>query len=206
MPKSSLSFPVAFGALFVGAVAMGSSPVFVRYAEVGPFASAFWRATLALPLLFLWAYFETRQSKRNLRDALKINKSILLGGVFFAGDLFFWHLSILNTTITNATLLSCLAPVWVALFSGIFIGEPVGKSTLQGLIICLLGTILLIGSTYTIAPEQLLGDIYGIITSMFFGLYFLCIRVGRRTHEAGALTLISTCVTASVLFVIVLIS
>lgn len=197
---------LAFTALCVGAVAMGSSPVFVRYAEVGPFASAFWRATLALPLLLLWACYEARQGNQRLRDTLKLNRSILLGGIFFAGDLFFWHLSILNTTITNATLLSCLAPVWVALFSGIFIGEPVGKSTLQGLIICLVGTVLLIGTTYTIAPEQLWGDIYGIITSMFFGLYFLCIRVGRRTHKAGALTFISTSVTALVLFLVVLIS
>ncbi len=204
--KANLAFPLAFSALFVGAVAMGSSPVFVRYAEVGPFASAFWRASLALPLLLLWAYFEARQSNQRLRDTLKLNRSILLGGIFFAGDLFFWHLSILNTTITNATLLSCLAPVWVALFSGLFIGEPVGKATLQGLVICLVGTVLLIGSTYSIAPEQLWGDIYGIITSMFFGLYFLCVRVGRRTHSAGALTFISTCVTAAVLFVVVLIS
>ena len=205
-PQASLSFPIACGALFIGAVAMGSSPVFVRYAEVGPFASAFWRATLALPLLFLWAYFETRKNDQSLRNTLKIDRAILLGGVFFAGDLFFWHLAILNTTITNATLLSCLAPVWVALFSGLFIGEPVSKSTTQGLIICLAGTLLLIGSTYSISPEQLLGDIYGIITSMFFGLYFLCVRVGRRTHGAGALTFASTCVTASVLFVVVLIS
>ncbi len=185
---------------------MGSSPVFVRFAEVGPFASAFWRVTLALPFLLLWAYMEARQNNRNLSGTLTINRSILLGGIFFAGDLFFWHLSILNTTITNATLLACLAPVWVALFSGLFIGEPVGKTTVYGLIICIVGTMLLIGGTYSIAPERLLGDIYGILTSVFFGLYFLCIRVGRRTHTAGALTFVSTCITAAVLFLVVLVS
>ena len=204
--QQSLSFPLAFGALFIGAVAMGSSPVFVRFAEVGPFASAFWRVALALPFLFLWAYAEARRANRSLRDTLTINRSILLGGIFFAGDLFFWHLSILNTTITNATLLSCLAPIWVALFSGGFIGEPVGKTTVYGLLVCIVGTLLLIGGTYSIAPERLLGDIYGILTSVFFGLYFLCIRVGRRTHTAGALTFVSTCITAGVLFLVVLIT
>ncbi len=49
---------VAFVALLAGAIAMGVSPAFVRHADVGPFASAFWRATLALPLLAVWARLE----------------------------------------------------------------------------------------------------------------------------------------------------
>jgi len=43
-----------FAALVAGAVAMGVSPIFVRLADVGPFTSAFWRVTLALPLLYAW--------------------------------------------------------------------------------------------------------------------------------------------------------
>ena len=43
-----------FAALVAGAVAMGVSPIFVRLADVGPFASAFWRVALALPLLYAW--------------------------------------------------------------------------------------------------------------------------------------------------------
>ena len=35
---------VAFAALVLGAIAMGASVLFVRWADVGPFASAFWRA------------------------------------------------------------------------------------------------------------------------------------------------------------------
>ncbi|MDX7953779.1 EamA/RhaT family transporter, partial [Lichenihabitans sp. Uapishka_5] len=43
----------AVAALVVGAVAMGLSPIAVRLADVGPFASAFWRVALALPVLGL---------------------------------------------------------------------------------------------------------------------------------------------------------
>ena len=35
-------------ALVLGAVAMGASVMFVRWADVGPYASAFWRVLLAL--------------------------------------------------------------------------------------------------------------------------------------------------------------
>ena len=38
--------PLAFLALVGGAVAMGISPIFVRFAEIGPFTSAFWRVGL----------------------------------------------------------------------------------------------------------------------------------------------------------------
>ena len=51
--------PIAFLALVGGAMAMGISPVFVRFAEVGPFTSAFWRVGLALPALWLWSALET---------------------------------------------------------------------------------------------------------------------------------------------------
>ncbi|MBN9010853.1 MAG: EamA/RhaT family transporter, partial [Rhizobiales bacterium] len=55
------SFAAPFAALLLGALAMGISPVFVRLADVGPFASAFWRVTAALPLIWLWAAWETRR-------------------------------------------------------------------------------------------------------------------------------------------------
>ncbi|MEL6505961.1 MAG: DMT family transporter [Pseudomonadota bacterium] len=199
-----LSFPIAFAALVMGAVAMGISPVFVRFAEVGPFASAFWRVALALPLLLLWALWEAKKAGLSLRQATVLNRAVILSGVFFAGDLIFWHLAILNTTIANATLMACLAPVWVLLLSGIFIGEKVRPAAYLGLALCLIGAALLIGSSFTIAPERLAGDIYGFITSLFFGLYFLAIRVARRTHGAGALTLVSTAITAALLLLVAL--
>ena len=51
---------VAFVALVLGAIAMGASVLFVRWADVGPYASAFWRVFLALPFLYLWMRLENR--------------------------------------------------------------------------------------------------------------------------------------------------
>ena len=53
-----------FIALVLGAVAMGVSPIFVRLADVGPMASAFWRVALSLPLLWAWAAWEARSRSR----------------------------------------------------------------------------------------------------------------------------------------------
>lgn len=198
---------VAFAALVMGAIAMGASPVFVRFAEVGPFTSAFYRVALALPLLWMLARLENGHAKKKHSNQLAaspfanvpFDRATLLAGVFFAGDLIFWHLSIVNTTIANATLLATTAPVWVLLGSGLFIGEAVSRKMVAGLGLCLLGAGTLIGASLSMAPERLEGDIYGVITSFFFGAYFLAIRVARRRAPPGLIMLRSSMVTAAIL-------
>jgi drug/metabolite transporter (DMT)-like permease len=188
----SIAF-LAFVALLAAAIAMGISPVFVREAQVGPFTSAFYRVFLALPLLWGWARWETGQAEA--RPDPGWTRSIVLAGVFFTIDLFFWHLAVLKTTIANATLLATMAPVWVMLFS-LTIGERVTRVMVAGLVICILGGVLLVGSSLKLAPERFLGDLYGVATSVGFGLYFLAVRVARREASPGVILYRSSIVTS----------
>jgi drug/metabolite transporter (DMT)-like permease len=189
----------AFLALCLGAIAMGVSPIFVRIADVGPFASAFWRVTLAIPVLAIWAM--TEGGTAALVSAFR-SKAIWLAGFFFSIDLFFWHLSILHTSIANATFLSSMAPIWVLLFSGLFIGEKVGRREAGGVIVCILGGAVLLGGSYTLDSTKLIGDIYGVGTSFGFGTYFLAVRAARREHSTGTVTFGATTVTALCLGII----
>lgn len=191
--------PVAFLALVGGAMAMGISPIFVRFAEVGPFTSAFWRVGLALPALWLWSALE--KSPEGAAPTWSARISVVMAGLLFAGDLTFWHLAIMNTSIANATFLATLAPVWVVLGSGLFLGERVETKVFFGLALCLLGAAALIGNTWSAKPGQLDGDLYGVATSFFFGAYFLAVRRARRHYGAGRLLFLSTFVTAAVLLV-----
>ena len=81
---------IPFAALVVGAVAIGVSPISVRLADVGPFASAFWRVTLALPLLWAWA----RLADGPGRPPRRFEPATILTGLTFAGTLLFWHPSV----------------------------------------------------------------------------------------------------------------
>lgn len=178
---------------------MGISPIFVRFAEVGPFTSAFWRVALALPALWLWSQIE--RPPENSPPGASARASILIAGLLFAGDLTFWHLAIMNTSVANATFLATLAPVWVVLGSGLFLGEAVERKLFLGLGLCLLGAAALIGDTWSIKPAQLDGDLYGLVTSFFFGAYFLAVRRARRAYGAGRTLFLSSLVTAAVLLV-----
>src|SRR5215469_6109418 len=92
-------------ALFVGALAIGSSGIFVRLSETGPTATAFWRGALALPLLALWAWLERRRQRARRETPASLRDPLLVSaGVFFAGDLALWHSSLLLTSIAASTL------------------------------------------------------------------------------------------------------
>lgn len=206
---SSTSVPIdkhvslAFLALIGGALAMGISPVFVRNAEVGPYASAFWRVALSLPVLAAWARLERPEGAK----IPPWNRATAIAGLVFVGDLFFWHLAILNTTVANATFLATMAPVWVMLGSGFLIREPVTRAMVLGLALCIAGAGALIGSSFQFAPGRLAGDLYGLLTSMFFGAYFLAMRFARRGEDKsgpGLLLFRSTLITAAGLFFVAL--
>lgn len=184
---------IALAALVVGSVAMAASPVFVRLTDVGPQASAFWRTALALPFLWIWTRFETRAGSPFARP-------VLLSGFFFAGDLFFWHLAILGTTVANATFLATTSPVYVALGAWLLLSESFGARWLAGLALCFVGGFALIGDSYSFAPHRLLGDAFGLVTAFFFGAYLLTMRAGRAFMGPARLTFFSTLYSTVLLF------
>jgi drug/metabolite transporter (DMT)-like permease len=189
----------AFACLVLGAIAMGASPIFVRLTDVGPQASAFWRTFLALPFLWLWARLES-----NGTPGPQLPGAVWLAGLLFAGDLFFWHLSILATSVANATFLATTAPIWVALGAGLVLAEKIGARTLAGLLLCLAGGGALIGQSLGFAPHRVIGDVYGLVTALFFGCYMLAVRAARLHVGAGRLAFLSTSISAACLFAVAL--
>ncbi len=190
-----------FAALVIGAVAMGASPIFVRLADVGPFTSAFWRVALALPLLYTWTRIADGPGARSAR----LSKPAILSGLAFAGDLFFWHLAIVHTSVANATFFATCAPIWVVLFGWLLFGERVKSNVLIGLALCLTGGAALLAQSFELKPAGAIGDLFGIATGVFFGLYFLAVQAARRTTSAARLTFEATVVTAAILFVVALV-
>jgi drug/metabolite transporter (DMT)-like permease len=190
---------LAMSALVLGAIAMGASVLFVRWADVGPYASAFWRVFLALPFLWAWMRLEKRSAGFG---SLFLDPTVLLAGLFFTGDLFFWHLAILGTTVANATFLATTAPIWVALGAWLVLSETVGGRLLVGLALCMLGGLALVGESYGLQPQRLMGDLYGVATALFFGCYVLAVRAARARHGAAALMFASTAITSVCLLVI----
>src|SRR5919199_371644 len=131
--------PPALAALLTGATCIALSPIFVRLADVGPSASAFWRVALAAPLL--WPLARLGARSRPGRAAWPM---LLAAGFAFAGDLGFWHWSIRFTSVANSTLLANLASIFVTLAAWLFWRERPSARFLLGLAAALAGVMLLV--------------------------------------------------------------
>ena len=198
---------LAFAALLAGGAAIAFSPIFVRLADVGPMQSAFWRVGLAVPFLGAWAAWAARRARppdgRGSAPQMAL-APVLAAGVFFAGDLGFWHLAIVYTTVANATLLANFAPIFVTLGGWLVLGQRVTRLFLVALAISLGGAALLVGASFGAAGTRLAGDAFGAVTAMFYGAYMLAIWRSRGTGGTAAVMALSSAVSALLLFPVAL--
>ncbi|MCO5099105.1 MAG: DMT family transporter [Rhodocyclaceae bacterium] len=191
-------------ALFVGALGIAFAPIFVRWSEVGPVATAFWRMALALPLLALWASLQPRRAEapgRHTGIAMA-----LLAGLFFAADLAVWHWSIRLTSVANATFLANLAPVAVTLGAWLLLGERARPVFFLGMVLALAGAALLVRANVGGPGAVLLGDALGILTAFFYAGYQLCVKRLRDTQSTARIMLISGAACTAVLLPLALAS
>lgn len=188
---------VALVALLLGASAIGAAAIFVRLAEmegVGPAAAGFWRLVFALPLLAIWAMVEPSPKRSPAASEPRGVgwRFAVLAGLFFAGDLAFWHAGIVRTTAANATLLANLAPVVVTVFAWAVFRETITRGFLLGLGCAIAGAALLSGANFQSSPEALTGDALSALTAFWYAAYFLATKAARARLSTGAVMLIAT--------------
>ncbi|WP_019142139.1 DMT family transporter [Noviherbaspirillum massiliense] len=198
--ESSKTFPaLPFAALLFGGMAIGFAGILMRLSDVNPIASAFWRMALAAPLLWAWA-FAVRGQDRAAKLRTDFTAALALAGLYFAGDMGMWHLSLHYTTVSNATLLSNFAPVFIALWMWFAHRARFARVFILGMVIALGGAVLLVAPNA--AGEQhagstkLLGDSLGLASAVFYAAYQLAIKDARSQYSTARLMAWSTTITA----------
>jgi drug/metabolite transporter (DMT)-like permease len=180
-----MSLRLAIILLFAGTFAIAFSPTFVRLSEIGPVATAVYRVALALPVLFLLVAMggkDGRSRPANRAEWL----GVTLAGLFFAGDLAFWHWSISNTSVANASLFATSTPIFVTLAAWLWLGERISRRFFFGLVLGILGGALLAGSSLRTDPSHLFGDLMGLVTALFFSAYLITVKRLRAHLSAAA--------------------
>jgi drug/metabolite transporter (DMT)-like permease len=180
----------ALCALFAGALAIGSSGIFVRLSETGPTATAFWRGALALPFLALWALLERRTAGGARAAAAPPGAGareplFFWAGVFFAGDLALWHASLLLTSIAASTLEANIAPIFVTLAAWALWGERPRLGFLLALGCAFGGMLLILAPKLGGGSHALLGDALGVGTACFYAAYILAVARLRARYGTG---------------------
>ncbi|MDQ1157763.1 drug/metabolite transporter (DMT)-like permease [Sphingomonas sp. SORGH_AS 950] len=165
--------PLAFAAVILANVALAFGPLLVRMADTGPVASAFWRITLAAPVLALVALIGPARPRMPGKTQAGLWGLLLIGGIAFAGDLGAWHIGIRQTTMANATLFGNSATFIFPLYG--FLVARAWPSRSQGiaLILAAAGAGLLMGRSYQVDPRHLVGDLLCVLAGVLYAVYFI---------------------------------
>lgn len=190
--------------LFAGATCIAFAPIFVRLAETGPVSTAFWRVLLSLPVAWLWFGRQMRTSTR--QSDLRPIAPMVLAGLFFAGDLGIWHVSILHTSIANATLLVNLAPVFVTLGAWPLFSQRARPMFWLGLALALSGAALLVRASVGASRTQLAGDALALTAALSYAGYQLSVIAARANWPTGAIMAVGGTLTCVALLPYMLLS
>lgn len=188
---------LAIAALLLGAAAIAFAPIFVRLSDTSPAASAFWRVALSIVPLWLWVFASERRRKRSSVPRQPLPwQALLLAGLFFAGDLSAWHVSIGYTSVANSTLEANFAPIFVTLGAWLLFRQKVSRLFLVALCVTLGGGALLIGPNFGGNDKALLGDALGVLTAVFYAAYFLALKSATGSASTARIMAVTTTVTA----------
>jgi len=188
----------ALGALVLGGVLLGCSPILVRLSVIGPVATAFWRLAFALaPLVVLFAGV-SRSGGAGRRPATAAEHlTAALPGIFLAGDLATWHISLHMTSVTNSTLLANMAPVVVTLVSWLFLRQRISGAFVAGLVLSVAGVIVLDGGGFSRSAESHLhGDAVALLAACFYAGYFMMLSRARVLFSTITIMVWSTTAAA----------
>ncbi len=190
-----------FFILIIGAIAIAFSPIFVRFSDVDPIMTAFYRIFISLPFFLFFSSF-------NIIEKIKFpqfNNSyviFLVSGIFFALDLICWHWSIKLTTVSKATFLSNLAPIVVIIFSLIFLKERFSKFFYLAALLSMVGMLMLLGESFQFNKSQFIGDLLGVLTAVWYGSYIVTISQLRKKYNSTSIMFLSGIVTAIILLIV----
>lgn len=187
---------LALASLVFGALVIGLAPILVRLAACGPAAAGFWRLAFATPLLALLAGARTG-------GVGTPSRAMVLAGIFFAFDLGCWHYGIHLTSVANATVLSNLTPIVVALLGWWVFKERPRPLFVAGMAGAIAGAVVMAKAAAPSQPGPLphVGDLLSTATALWYALYFVAIRSARQTHATTTVMLWSALAGAPLLLV-----
>jgi drug/metabolite transporter (DMT)-like permease len=189
-------------AALLGASCIAFSGVFYRYADVSPSTATVFRCLYGLPLLALFAWLEWRRFGGLPAGSIRL---AMVAGIFFAGDLTFWHHSIDAVGAGLSTVLGNLQVLVVGIVAWLILGERPSRAILVALPVVLVGVVLISGlvgaGAYGANPA--LGVVFGVATALCYAGYLLVIRrSGRDLSRPVTPVAISTAATAGVALVV----
>lgn len=164
--------------LILAAVLWSTGGVLIKWVNLSPFAISGVRSLFALVTLLVLVGFPKKRPPGSNTTAL------WLGALFYTLTLFCFVTATKLTTAANAILLQYTAPVYVALMSGFFLGEPIRRADWVAVTVVMGGMVLFFGDHLDVGG--LIGNGLGLISGVFLASMVVCLRTQKdqSTHDS----------------------
>ena len=191
--------------LALAVVFLSFTPILFRWSELGPTATAFYRAFLTIPVFMVWMAVERRRATRLEVTQPSFRRSdawlLAFGGAVFAANISAYAWAVHLTSVANASLLSNLAPIFVSLGSFLLFRERVSRAFIAAMAGAVVGVAILTGDKLGIDAAQIWGDGLGVFSSIAFAAYLMAVgrlRLRQRssTVMAGTVVVTAACLLA----------
>jgi len=182
-----------------GVLALSMSAIFIRQAQAPSTVTTFYR--MAIAALVLLPFFIKNARTENWQASRTWIPLVLLAGLFTALDHGSWSLALEGTSVANATLFNNIAPVWVALVAFFLWKQKLTRRFWAGLVLTMLGAAYILGSKMVTDQRFSPGDLWGLVSSFFYGGYFL-VTQRVRSHIQTLTHIWFVAATASVVLLI----
>jgi drug/metabolite transporter (DMT)-like permease len=165
-------------ALAAGVVAVSLAAIFIRYAEAPSLIVAAYRMVLASLILLPFTLPALRKT-----PLTKVNAPYaLFAGVFLGIHFATWISSLSFTTVAASAAIVATQPLWVALFSWLFLKTPPSFATLLGILVAIGGMAMVGFGDLSGGSRPLLGDALALVGGVCSAAYFL---LGRSAQKRG---------------------
>lgn len=185
-------------ALFLGILCISIFPVIVRMNLTSGLISAFYRMAIATVVLLPFALYKNKLKLDNIKMLLPI----MACGVLFASDIAVWNISIQNSSATQATLLTNLSPIWVGIFSLLFLSFRPRKSFWLGTVIALVGMTIFVGIDTILELKLDFAFFLGILSGILYAIYILVSKTVLEKLEVVTFITYSMIFSTIFLFII----
>ncbi|WP_375749936.1 DMT family transporter [Vibrio sp. HN007] len=174
-----------FSIAILGALLMSIDPIFIRFAGVSGFDTAFLFglfSAISMPVLL------KSTDKRGIRTAVKQSGwPLLVAGTLMVGSASGLVFSIKMTSIANTFVILSATPAIAAIFSWLFLKEKTNRSTVIAIISVMVGIVIVVSGSF--GSGNWVGDLLAVFSVICLSLMFTLLRKYQDVSRLAAVGL-----------------
>ena len=175
----SLRRPSPYLILSIGVAAISLAAIFFRLAEVPGLVAAAYRMVIASVLLLPLSIRALKLTPlRGQRLIYAVSSGVFLGAHFAT-----WLSSLEFTSVAASVTLVTTQPLWIALFSWLFLKKPPGLLTIIGVVVATTGGVLVGLGDFGGGSAPVFGAALALLGALCAAAYYL---LGKAAQAGGA--------------------